>query len=139
MVVFFLGIISGIIVVVVSQIFVKLFINPVHDLNEELGRLNHTLIFRYNVFANPGTTNKSISTETSNELRTHASLLLAKANRVHWYTYFTIFKLIPPKDNIYEAHKLLLGIAHSDTCEDKKDNREDCKRIADLLNLIVRI
>jgi len=88
-----------------------------------------------NVFANPGTTVESISIDTSEELRMNASLLLAKTERVYWYKCFAFLKLIPPLDNIYEAHKMLIGISNSVTSGDKRENRQDCEEIARLLNL----
>lgn len=135
---YFWGIFSGIVISVIGQVFGQLFVEPVHDLNEALGKLNSALIFRYNVFGNPGSTNE-VSIKTSEELSNHASLLLAKAKRVYWYKCFVIFNLIPQKENICEAHKLLVGISNSTTAADKKQNREDCERIAKLLNLEVRV
>jgi len=46
---YFWGIISGIIISVIGSVIGILFIRPVHDLNEALGKLNSILIFRYNV------------------------------------------------------------------------------------------
>lgn len=132
-------VISGIIISVIGLLVGTFLFSPIRDLKEALGKLNSLLVFRYNVLGNPGTVNESISTTTSEELRSHASLLLANANRVHWYKCFEMFNLMPKRDNIYEAHQLLLGISNSVTKEDKKDNREDIKKVTELLNLKLRI
>lgn len=136
---YFWGLITGIVITVVGQVVGKLFVEPVHDLNEALGKLNSTLIFRYNIFGSRGNTKGTLSTETSEELRIHASLLLARAKRIHWYKCFASFKLIPPRNKIHDAHKLLIGISNNITSADKKENREDCEKIAQLLNLEVRV
>lgn len=136
---YFWGLITGIVISVFGQVFGKLFVGPVHDLNEELGKLNSTLIFRYNVFGSRGNTKGTLSTETSEELKTHASLLLAREKRIHLYKCFSRCKLIPPRNNIHDAHKLLIGISNSITPADYKENREDCEKIAQLLNLEVRV
>ena len=136
---YFWGLITGIVIVVMGQVVGKLIVEPVHDLNEALGKLNSTLIFRYNIFGSRGNTKGTLSTETSEELRTHASLLLARAKRIHLYKCFALFKLIPPRNNIYDAHELLIGISNSITPVDYKENREDCEKIAQLLNLEVRV
>ena len=131
--------ITGIVITVTGIVVDKLFVKPVHDLNEALRELNSTLIFRYNIFGSRGNTKETLSTKTSEELRTHASLLLARAKRIYGYKCFTFFKLIPPRNNIYEAHKLLISISNSITPADKKENRADCEKIAQLLNLEVRV
>ena len=136
---YFWGLITGIVISVFGQVFGKLFVGPVHDLNEELGKLNSALIFRYNIFGSRGNTKGTLSTETSEELRTHASLLLARAKRIHWYKCFAFSRLIPPRNKIDDAHKLLLRISNSITAADYKENREDCEKIAQLLNLEVRV
>jgi hypothetical protein len=135
MMAYFWGIISGIIISVIGSLIGILFIRPVHDLNEALGKLNSILIFRYNVLANPGTTVESISIDTSEELRMNASLLLAKTKRVYWYKCFAFLNLIPRLTDIYESHRLLIGISNNIKCGDKKENRKDCECIAKLLNL----
>ena len=134
---YFWGLITGIVISVFGQVFGKLFVGPVHDLNEELGKLNSALIFRYNIFGSRGNTKGTLSIETSEELKTHASLLLAREKRIHCYKCFAFFKLIPPRNNIHDARKLLTGISNSITPADYKENREDCKKIAQLLNLEV--
>ena len=136
---YFWGLITGIVISVMGQVFGKLLLEPVHDLNEALGELNSTLIFRYNIFGSRGNTKEKLSTETSGELRTCASLLLARAKRIHWYKCFALFKLIPPRNDIHEAHKLLIGISNNILPAGGQENREDCETIAQLLKLEVRV
>src|SRR3989338_4434464 len=108
---FVLTVLGGVLIYVLGQITLKFFIEPVHELLLEIGKIGDVLIFYPNVYTNKVDAEKH--TKANEALRQHASLLKAKKHLVKWHSLFAFFGFIPGKESIHEAHAELIGISNS--------------------------
>lgn len=109
---FVLTIFGGVSIYVLGQIFLKFFIEPVHELLQIIGKIGDILIFYANVYTNT-VIDAEKNREANDKLRKHASLLKSKSHLVKWHGLFSCLGFIPSKENIHEAHINLIGISNT--------------------------
>jgi hypothetical protein len=109
----FLTIFSGVLTFVIGQVFVKLVIEPVHELKKTLGQISHALIEHANVIANPGVPSKEVIDQASKQLRGLSSQLHAHLYLVPLYVVTARIFFLPSKQNVREASTNLIGLSNS--------------------------
>lgn len=109
----FLTVVSGVFTFVLGQIFVKLVIEPVHELKKTLGQISHSLIEYANVIANPGVPSKEIIDEASRQLRRLSSQLHAHLYLVPAYAVTARIFFLPSEQKVREASTELIGLSNS--------------------------
>ena len=106
-------IIGGVTIFVLGQIFLKFFIEPIHQLLAHIGKITHLLIYHSDVFLSRGELNTRDQTRNaSQDFRKAGSELLAKSHVIHWYELWSILKILPKKDDIFHAHIELIGLSN---------------------------
>ena len=109
----FLTIVSGVLTFVIGQVFVKLVIEPVHELKKTLSQISHALIEHANVIANPGVPAKEIIDEASKQLRRLSSQLHAHLYLVPLYGVTARIFFLPSEQKVREASTELIGLSNS--------------------------
>jgi len=126
-------IIGGVIVFCLSQLALKLFIEPIQELGKCRGDICHVLFFNRNLYCNPGTVSQEKILEISNEIRKVATKLLSIKQILRWNKLFSKLNLSNEEENILEAYKALIGLSNT---IGKKLSREDKERIYNYENEI---
>jgi hypothetical protein len=105
-------IIGGVSIFVIGQIFLKFFIDPVHELRAQIGRITDSLIYYADVYFNPGLNTEEQAKTASRDLRRVASELMARTSVVFWYRLWHIFRVLPQKSSVFYAHQELVGLSN---------------------------
>lgn len=150
-----LTVMVGVTVFVMGQIFVRFFIEPVHELRKAIGDVGDVLIYYAHLYMHP----KEITAEAGNwsagsplppvygeerggasdALRQKASLLFIRANAVPKYDWFVRLKVIPPWESLKTAHKELINLSNSVSRGNPLVNTERRRVITEALNLDIGI
>ena len=146
-----LTVMGGVSVFVIGQIFVRFFIEPVHELRRTIGDVGDVLIYYARLYMGPkeivadagdwsaGSPLPPVYGEergkASDALRQKASLLFIRANAVPKYDWFVYLKAIPPWESLKTAHKELINLSNSVSRGNPLVNAERRRIIAEALGL----
>ena len=117
-----LTICGSVIVLVIGQILIRFFIDPIIELREMIGKVADTVIFYANIYANPGVGSKEECHEAMDALRQSASLLRARAMAIPLNSLFAFLRVIPTPKSISEASGKLIGLSNSIHIGDPAEN-----------------
>ena len=130
------GVLAGVIVATITQVFSRVFTEPILDLRELIGEVADSLIYYANVY------NKLAPPERTKEaqyaFRRHASRLRVKAHAIVLYWPWSFMKLVPRKTEVIKASKSLIGLSNwvgdgADNAAQQADRVEE--KIKELLNI----
>ena len=128
-------IIGGVLIFVIGQVFLKFFIEPIHKLRAQIGRITDSLIYYANVYFNPGMSKLDDAKEASSELRKLGSELMAKRSVVPCYRFWSLLRVVPKLSDISRAHHSLIGLSNGLSPGDAHDNRKCVEEIKAALRL----
>jgi hypothetical protein len=147
-----LTILGGVFVFVITQIVLKIVIQPFAEFRKVKGRINTSLIFHANVYMNPihlseDVNHKNRADITSNEFRILASELMASYQMLTCKHLLIWLGIIPNREKIHDASRHLIGLSngiytYSSYAEYKHDERKkndsSAKELARILDLYLR-
>ena len=107
-----LTIIGGVCIFVLGQILLKFFIEPIHNLKAQIGRVTDMLIFYADIYFNPGLNTEDQAKTASRDIRRTASDLMAKTATVSWYSIWYMFRILPKRSDVFYAHRELVGLSN---------------------------
>ena len=116
---FVFTVIGGVLIYVLGQIFIKFFIEPIHEQDKCIGEIIDAMIFYANLYSNPCPFEDSKPEaieerqKASDFIRQLASKLRAKNQQIRWYKFFVFCRLTRKRNSVIEVHKLLIGISNS--------------------------
>lgn len=125
----FLTIVSGVLTFVIGQIFVKLVIEPVHELKKTLGQISHALIEYANVINNPGVPSKEVIEQASKHLRGLSSQLQAHLYLVPFYAVTARIFFLPSEQKVRKASTSLIGLSNSLSIPTQGIYEENVRRV----------
>ena len=129
-------IIGGVTIFVFGQVFLKFFIEPIHQLLGHIGEITHLLVYYSDVFLSRGDFNTpDQARNASQDFRKAGSELLAKSHVIHCYGLWSILKVLPKKDNIFYAHIELIGLSNGVLDSAPKSNTKHLESIKRYLGL----
>jgi hypothetical protein len=108
----FQTVLSGVLVLVLGQIFMKLVIEPVHQLKKTRADIAHTLIRYAHALHNPKVIPEDLFRETYDKLRMLSGQLYADMELITAYWLFRFLFCLPKTSKVYEGAKNLLAIAN---------------------------
>jgi len=126
-------VLGGVIVLVLGQVAVKFFIEPLQEYSKLLGEIAHSLTYYANVYSGAGGLSKERVDEASGTLRRQASQLRAAAWTIRWYWLWRVLGMVPRKRDMIEASVNLIGLSNSMVRADPTDKRE--QKVKQLLRL----
>ena len=147
-------VIVGVFVLVVGQVCIRFFIEPVHDLRKAIGDVGDALIYYAHLYMRPkeiaadagwsaGSPLPPVYSEergkASDALRQKASLLLVRGNAVFKYRWFVRLSMIPSWESLTTAHRELLNLSNSVSRGNPLVNAERRRIIAESLDLKITI
>ncbi len=107
-------IIGGVTIFVFGQVFLKFFIEPIHQLLAHIGEITHLLVYHSDVFLSMGDVNTHEQAQNaSQDFRKAGSELLAKSHVIHWYWLWSTVRILPKKDDMFHAHVELIGLSNA--------------------------
>ena len=110
---FIFTVFSGVLNYVLSQLVLKLLIEPIQKVRRTIGSISHALIERANVIQNPGVPTREVMDETSVELRKLSSQLRTHLYLVPNYGLTAREFGLPNPDRIQAASSALIGLSNS--------------------------
>lgn len=153
-------VISGVLVFIVGEIFVRFLLGPIHRLKETKGEIARVLLFHANNYGNkyvnihPDFSNdenidervleERISSmkkwnddlsKAADDTRDIAAKLIENAEAVPCYKIIAFMRLIPSKKNIIDAKAQLIGLSNSFTGDQQKVSSQRTIKICKLLNI----
>ncbi len=132
----FATVISGVLVFVLGQIFVKFVIEPIKDLKEVLGEIHFSLVFHAQAIYTPAG-DRAGEDAAQKVIRDLASKLRAKTEVIPWYSLCSRISrgFLPPRKNIMDASSQLIGLSNSLKQEDRSEvNHNRVEKIRKLLH-----
>lgn len=138
----FLTVFSGVAVVVISQLILKIIIDPVVSFREVLGEISHLLLYNQAKI-----TNANGGEELRDEIKRSSARLLAKKEAIPLFKYVRKVFGLPKESSVIEASQSLNLIGHNIIYSSKEYERsidtvgeiiESINNIEDHLNIIVR-
>ncbi|WP_141500937.1 hypothetical protein [Paenibacillus luteus] len=113
---------GGLILFIISQLSLKVIIEPIVELKKIIGKVARTLLLYSNQYHNPvelteeNLNNDRLTSErqrTSLEIRTMAGELLGAVQVIPAYQIFSFLGLVPSLKRIKEARASLVGLSNS--------------------------
>ena len=108
----FLTVLSGVLVFVFGQTFLKLVIDPVCQLKKTRSDISHTLIRYGHVIHNAQSVPEELHTETFDKLRELSGQLYADMELIPAYGLFGRVFFLPGKSKVYAAAKNLTALSN---------------------------
>lgn len=132
----FVTILVGVSIFVTGQIVIKFIIDPIHEFRKLLGEIKYELIFHAQAIQTPMGTRER-EDEASNVLRKLSCHLLSRTFAIPFYRGISLLmpKFLPPKENINDASKWLIGLSNSVHSKNRSDNYKKVNRIEKMLNI----
>ena len=134
----FLTIFAGVLTFVLGQIFLRLLVEPVHELKRTIADIAVAIIKYANVYCNPGVTTEEKENKAAEELRALASKLNAQMFLVPLYSKLHRVFGLPTKSNISQAMRHLIGISnavHAGSEQMATVNGEKSDKVCELLGI----
>jgi hypothetical protein len=100
---------GGLVTFVIGQVFVKAALEPMQELRREIGKIAYSLDFYANQLGKYAREPK----EVNQIFRAHACRLRELSGITAFYTEWTVFGVLPRKDELYNASSLLIVFANS--------------------------
>lgn len=121
---------AGVAVFILGQVFLKLVIEPVHNLKECIANIAHALINHAHIYSNAEVVSEEEAKSVYLHLRSLASSLNSSYHMVPLYKVTRIIFFLPKSDLIHQSSKNLIALAnwmHSDN-ERKYDWRQKLRQ-----------
>jgi hypothetical protein len=136
----FVTIVSGLALLVLGQIIIRTFIDPIYELRKMRGEIADAIIFYANLYMNPGHEHKSPEIEAAvNALRSLGSRLEARRYAVPFYSLFAFIKAVPPTISIDKAKRGLVGLSNNIYSGKVEYNEKRRREIIEALNLKISV
>jgi len=126
---------GGILVFTSGKVIDSFFIEPIHELRREIGKIADILIFHANIYSLPGSGTKEKLDETSFILRQEASLLKSKYHLISCKKFFVFLRIILKETNIESAHKGLIYLSNNIHQGNGSTNEKTAKEIREALKI----
>lgn len=132
-----LTILSGLALLVLGQIVIRSFIDPIYEVNKLRGEIANGLIYYANIYMNPGSYPHQNSTvdDAIRALRSLGSQLEVRSHAVPFYRFFAFVRSVPTLDSIERARSNLIGLSNSCYRGNVQDNEKRRQEIIKALNL----
>ena len=135
------GFAASYLVFLLGQLTLKWVIEPLHDFQTLLGRIEFSLDFYSDLIFNPSSGPSEDHKDASRNIRQLAMALRTDNQRIRFYWFFRLFHLVPPNDNIPTASKALVGLSNGTFATEGMSgriidfNREKIQEVKKLLRL----
>lgn len=116
------GIIAGALVILLGQIIIKFFLNPIIEYHNVINEIKYALIYYADIIDNPGTPGiEDEIKEGKTHLRHLSSLLRVKTSHVPLYKYLKKIKVVEKSENILTISQNLIGMSNALNNKGDKD------------------
>lgn len=106
---------GGIVVLILGQLALKLFVEPINKQAELVGEIAHSLTFYANYYGNASLFEKDDLRDAVRTLRSQASRLRASAWTIRWYGLWQLMGITPRKADLLKASEYLIALSNSMT------------------------
>ena len=116
-------VIAGVLVFVAGQLFLKLVIEPVHQLKKTMAEISHIFIRYAHAIHNPDVISEELRREVFEKLRQLSGQLYADMALIPLYSVFGRLFFLPCREDVYKSAKNLIAVAN--WMHSKSDTRFD--------------
>jgi hypothetical protein len=129
-------VLSGLGLLVLGQIIIRSFIDPVYELRKLRGEIADALLFYAHLYMNPGHAHKTAEIDAAvHALRSLGTRLEATHHAVPLYGLFALLRAVPPEKSIKLARGNLVGLGNSIYIGNLSDNEKRRDEIIEALKL----
>lgn len=104
--------IAGVLVFVAGQLFLKLVIEPIHQLKKTLADISHTFVRYAHAIHNPDVIPPELHSEVFEKLRQLSGQLYADMALIPSYPVFRSIFFLPRREKVYESAQNLIAVAN---------------------------
>ena len=131
-----LGFLSVVLATVIGSAVTSLVITPVFEMRNLPTRVEKDLTAHRHTITNPGGSSSDTRIDDAKmTLREDASELTAKADALPFYRIWSGVRLVPPREDVEQAHKNLIFLSNRLSTGDSRENDNKIKEIEELLNI----
>lgn len=105
-------VIAGVLVFVVGQLFLKLVIEPIHQLKKTLADISHTFVRYAHAIHNPDVIPPELHSEVFEKLRQLSGQLYADMALIPLYPMFGLIFFLPQREKVYRSAQNLIAVAN---------------------------
>lgn len=105
-------VIAGVLVFVASQLFLKLVIEPIHQLKKTMADISHTFVRYAHAIHNPDVIPHEMHSEVFEKLRQLSGQLYADMALIPLYSVFGTIFFLPRKEKVYKSAQNLIAVAN---------------------------
>lgn len=105
-------VLSGVLVFIIGQIFLKMVVDPVNKLKQTMAAVSHAYLIHAPVFFSPVSFPEEAKRKAMEELRVLSGQLYADARLVPLYGVFRHVFFLPSWDEVHEAAQCLVAIGN---------------------------
>jgi hypothetical protein len=105
-------VIAGVLVFIVGQLFLKLVIEPVHQLKRTMADISHTFIQYAYVIHNSEVISSELRVEVFEKLRQLSGQLYADMALIPLYSVFGKLFFLPSRSKVYKSATNLIAVAN---------------------------
>jgi len=129
-------ILGGLALLVLGQIIIRSFIDPIYELRKMRGDIVDGLLFYSPFYMNPNHPHKTPEIDGAGDaLRSLAARLDARRYAIPHYNFFGLIGAVPMNTSIDEARAALFNLSSSIYVGDRTQNETSRKKIVKALNL----
>jgi hypothetical protein len=133
-----LTLLGGVMLLVFSQIFTRLLVDPFIEFRRLLGEIGHALVLYSDCFFNASATASTPKFEEGKrQCRVLASRLRSFSNAVPCYSFLARCHRVPRHEDVYEASACLIGLSNTTAKDPATVVQQRYNRISKLLGIRV--
>jgi hypothetical protein len=131
-----LTILGSVGLLVLGQIVIRSFIDPIYELRKLRGEIANALIYHANVYMYSGHTFKTPEIDTARHaLRSLGSQLEARSYAVPFYPFFSFVGAVPTLKSIEQARSNLIGLSNAIQTDNTEHKERHVREITEALDL----
>ena len=106
-------VVGGVLVFVVGRIIERFFVETIYDLRVMIKDVAYSLAYYAGEISNPGMCQPERMGKAADSLRILGTQLPATAQSIPFYAFWSVLKIIPQLDDLYQSAKLLISISNT--------------------------
>ena len=118
-------VIAGVLVFVAGQLFLKLVIEPIHQLKKTFGDIAHTFVRYAHALHNPDLIPPELHSEVFEKLRQLSGQLYADMALIPAYPVFGLLFFLPTREKVYKSAQNLIAVANWMSANTNNDRKFD--------------
>jgi hypothetical protein len=130
-------ILSGLALLVIGNIMIRSFIDPIYEVRKLRGEIADALIYHARTYLTPHTHKTEESEEAADTFRSLGSKLEARSHVVPFYGLFAAVRAVPDRKAVERARSNLIGLSNSLAQSNIEHSERHRKEVVAALKLVI--